>query len=63
MRRGNNVSGEFDCSCASVGENTGGSCRAVIIGNFLNCQNNGGCTGTCNLTIVINDLKAVKAFW
>ncbi len=65
LRRNNSVSGEFDCSCATVGDDvpsaTGG-CRTVIIGNFLNCQSN-GCSGTCNLTIVINDLKSFVRFW
>ncbi len=63
MRRPNGVGGEWDCSCASVGGDAAtGGCRAVVIGNFLNCQTN-GCTGTCNLTIVINDLKAFVKFW
>lgn len=67
MRMNNSVTGEFSCDCLSTPTPSnsagGGSCRVVIIGNFINCQNNGGCTGNCSMTVVINDLKLMKKFW
>ena len=60
MRRGNAISGSFDCNCVG-GSGTNTKCSIIISGQQISCKND-GCGGKCEMLIVIKDTKVAR-FW
>jgi len=60
MRRGNAVSGSFDCNCVG-GNGSNTKCSVIISGQQISCKGD-GCTGKCEMLIVIKDTKVLR-FW